>query len=167
MRKSISERTGPPPGTTYDNMFTHLWAIKNPTLRASRLKVIYKDIFSNERRFRFHLTDSPLCEICGQIETVEHQLFLCPNAGRLWDLFHRMTNVRIESLFDVVHCKTNIGLEIIKSTVIRLLLQINRSRNKSEREVIIECSYYIGIETRINYKCIAELRRWASTLRNL
>ena len=167
LEKIYKRADWPPPGTTYDNMFKHLWAIKNPTLRASRLKVIYKDIFSNERRFRFHLTDSPLCEICGQIETVEHQLFLCPNARRLWDLFHRMTNVRIESLFDVVHCKTNIGLEIIKSTVIRLLLQINRSRNKSEREVIIECSYYIGIETRINYKCIAELRRWASTLRNL
>jgi len=34
------------------------WLIKSPALRAIKLKIGYKDVFSNERRHRFKLTDS-------------------------------------------------------------------------------------------------------------
>ena len=156
----------PPPGFSCESMFKNLWSIKNPPLRASRLKVAYKDIFSNERRFRFKLSDSPMCEACGQIETVEHQLFSCQNAQRFWNIFFRITGCRIDSLFDVINCTSDVGLEIIKSVVIRSLLQINRSRSKLERELTTECSYYIGIEISLKCKSLNKMQQWADKLRN-
>ena len=156
----------PPPGFSCESMFKNLWSIKNPTLRASRLKVAYKEIFSNERRFRFKLSDSPMCEACGQIETVEHQLFSCQNAQRFWNIFFRITGCRIDSLFDVINCTSDVGLEIIKSVVIRSLLQINRSRSKLERELTTECSYYIGIEISLKCKSLNKMQQWADKLRN-
>ena len=157
----------PPPGITYESTFVNLWKIKHPTLRASRLKVTYKDIFSNERRFRFRLTDSPMCEICGQVETVEHPLFLCQNAVKWWAFYHRITRARVSSLFEVLCCTTDVGLEVIKSIIIRSLIQINRSRNKSEREIVMECLFYLGIELRLKGGKSVKLQQWANTLRNL
>ena len=40
----------------------NLWKIKNPHLRNYRLKVAYKDVYSQERRFKFRLNDSPSAE---------------------------------------------------------------------------------------------------------
>ena len=142
----------PPPGANCESMFKNIWQIGNPSLRASRLKVIYKDVFSNERRFRFLLADSPMCEICGQVETVEHQLFSCRNAMKVWELYHRLTNSRIHSLYEVLDCSKDIGKEVVKSTMIKSLLQINRSSTKSERELVLECLYYVGVELKVKIK---------------
>ena len=35
--------------TNIQNTWHNLWCIKNPTLRAIRLKILYKDVWSNER----------------------------------------------------------------------------------------------------------------------
>ena len=66
--------------------WNNLWALKNPTLRATRLKILYGDIFCNEKRQRFGLTESSECVICGEIETKEHQLFYCRNEIRFWEI---------------------------------------------------------------------------------
>ena len=157
----------PPPGTEYVSTFKHLWSIKNPTLRACRLKIIYKDVFSNERRHRFRLSDSPLCDICGQIESVEHQLFLCRNAVRIWNLYFRITGIRIGSLFEVLCCSGNMAHEIVKSTLIKCLIQINRSSNRSDRELIMDCSHNVGLELKVKGNFSVNLLQIASNLRAL
>ena len=107
-------------------MFKNIWAIKNSTLRAIRLKAVYKDIFSNERRYRFNIAPSPDCEVCGQVESVEHQLVLCRNATRIWNFFYRSTGISIGSLYEVLTCTGNLEVEIVKSFMIKALLQIDR-----------------------------------------
>ena len=156
----------PPPGIEYVDTYKHLWMVKNPTLRACRLKLIYKDVFSNERRFRFRLADSPDCEVCGQIESVEHHFFLCTNATRMWDLYYRITGFRISSFFEVLTCSSDVGNEIIKSTLIKALIQINRSSNKSDREIVMDCRQYIGIEVRLSRANDDKLKRLAENLRD-
>ena len=68
----------------------YLWKIRNPILRNYRLKVMYKDVYCQERRHRFKLSDSPMCLCCGEIETVQHQLYDCPNACRLWHVYNEL-----------------------------------------------------------------------------
>ena len=131
-------------------MFKAIWNLKNPTLRAIRLKVVYKDVFSNERRHRFGIIDSPACVVCAQVETVEHHLFLCANATRVWDILFRLTGTRLTSLFDVLYCTSNIDLEIIKSVLIKSLLQIDRSQTTSDRTLVTECIHYLGVEAQAN-----------------
>ena len=152
----------PPPGQNYDSSLGSIWSIKNPTLRSIRLKIMYKDIFSNERRFRFKIAPSPLCDLCGQVETVEHHLFLCDNAKRVWQLFYRITGDRVESLFDVLKCSRQHATEVVKSVLMKSLLQIDRSHDVTERELVSLCLFYLGIEARSNQDRaidIRELRR--------
>ena len=166
LEKIYKRADWPPPGIEYVDTYKHLWMIKNPTLRACRLKLIYKDVFSNERRFRFRLADSPDCEVCGQIESVEHHFFLCTNATRMWDLYYRITGFRISSFFEVLTCSSDVGNEIIKSTLIKALIQINRSSNKSDREIVMDCRHYIGIEVRLSRANDDKLKRLAENLRD-
>ena len=144
----------PPPGmeSVYEATLSNTWAIKNPTLRAVRLKVLYKDVFSNERRYRFGLVNSPRCDICGGLESVEHHLFSCQNARRLWALYNRLTNQGVNNLFDVLICGNNPSFEIIKSIVLKALIQIDRSKDKTEREIVSQCSFFLRIEARTNSK---------------
>ena len=149
----------PPPRVEYTDLYRNIWKIKHPSLRAIRLKTIYKDIFSNERRYRFKIIDSPACEICGLPETVEHHMFQCRNAARIWALFQRITGVKIDSLFDVIDCSQHRELEIIKSSLIKALIQIDRSKNCSDSALIAECGYYLGIEARVSKNSSEKLLR--------
>ena len=132
--------------------FRNLWLIKHPALRAIRLRLCYKDIFSNERRHRFGLTDSPSCAICNQVESVSHQLLECTNAQRLWNMYRRITGNDISSMLDVITCTTEIEKEIAKSVIIKRLIQIDRSEGFSFERLKQEIKHYYRIEACISDK---------------
>ena len=48
------------------------------------LRFVHGDIYSKERQFRFGLSDTPNCETCGQIETINHRIIECDYANALW-----------------------------------------------------------------------------------
>ena len=98
------------------------------------------------------------------IESVEHQLFLCRNATRVWNLFYRSTGINIGSLFEILICTANVEIEIIKSIMIKTLLQIDRSQNRSEREILAECAFYLGVEAMVNKKLEVRLKECAGRL---
>ena len=155
----------PHPGVELESMYNNLWEIKNPSLRAVRLKLIYKDVFSNERRHRFGICNSPACDVCGQVETVEHHLFSCANATRMWGLFQTLTGISIVSLFDVIYCSSNLEYEIIKSTMVKALLQIDRSQIISNRAIVSDCVQYLKIEAEVNVKRSGYIQRLISRIR--
>ena len=157
LEKVYKRADWPPPGRNYESSFKSIWSIRHPALRAIRLKVLYKDVFCNERRHRFGISDSPMCEICGHVETVEHQLFLCSNATRIWQLFYDIAGIRIDSLFDVLECGSRQSAEILKSVLIKALLQIDRSKDCCERDLICMSLFYLGIERRANSRIAADI----------
>ena len=69
----------------------NLWLIKNPTLRAIRLKILYKDIWCNEKRFKLGISTTNLCSICNEVESVTHQLFTCKNASKIWSIINQLS----------------------------------------------------------------------------
>ena len=141
----------PNPGTDrFNELFFNIWKIKNPTLRALRLKVCYKNIYSNERRHRFGLSDSPFCTSCLLIETVEHQLFECANAQRLWLMYRNIAGQEISSFADLLLCSSSIELESLKSAIIKALIQINRSHSVPEKVIAQECAHFLRIEAIVN-----------------
>ena len=161
----IYKRTDwPPPDFEVSSTFKGIWDIKHPTLRAIRLKILYKDVFSNERRYRFGISDSPLCASCGQIESVDHHLFSCRNAIRIWNLFQRLTRNKQESLFDVVRCDLPLEIEIIKTVLIKALLQVDRSSTMIEKAMIMDCVFYLKIEATVNRAKSRLLREYAERL---
>ena len=141
-----------------------IWRIKNPHLRNYRLKLLYKDIFSNERRHRFNLTDSPNCPICGQVESISHQLFECINAQGLWGMYSRLSGKVVRSLLDIIICVESDECEIIKSVIIKRLIQIDRSAGLSFQRLKDEVTHYYRIEAQVSPRA---KRTWSTRIQAL
>ena len=149
-----------PDSVDLSNSFKNLWSIKHPALRAIRLKLCHRNIFSNERRHRFGIADSPLCSGCGQIETIEHQIYECANAQNLWRMFKDVTGIDVQGFNDLLLCSTSTGPEILKSAIIKALIQISRNHGVPGRAVAQECAYFLRLEAvvnRSNQSCILDL----------
>ena len=110
---------------------------------------MYKDIYSQERRFRFGLTDSPKCLICGEIETVEHQLFVCKNARRLWQIYNNIFGEQI-SFEQSVLAQSALDKELVKAVINKLLIQIDRSRHLSIQNAIMRIRQFIQLEVTVS-----------------
>ena len=127
----------------------NLWKIKNPHLRNYRLKVAYKDVYSQERRFKFRLNDSPQCRICkNRVESVQHQLFECRNAQRMWQIYVDMfaDNISFKNLV----CVGNFpAAEIVKATIIKLLIQIDRSEHLAIHQIYLRIIQMLTLEASI------------------
>ena len=126
----------------------NLWRIRNPTLRNYRLKVLYKDVYCQERRFRFGLTNSPRCTICNEIETVQHQLFDCKNAKRMWQIYNNIFKETINFKTAII-VKSNDASELAKAVILKLLVQIDRSMFVSTHYICLQIKQVLKLETLI------------------
>ena len=126
----------------------YLWKIRNPILRNYRLKVMYKDVYCQERRHRFKLSDSPMCLCCGEIETVQHQLYDCPNARRLWRVYNEIFNTTIP-FKNVILSEADVVGELIKAVIIGFLAQINRSSLVSINNLMIRMRQVLSLELHV------------------
>ena len=132
------------------NTWQNLWLIKNPTLRAIRLKVLHKDIWTNEKCFRFKIAEDDRCIICGESETIFHQLFICRNAHRLWDTLEKVLGSECPSndrqYAQCISVSQDYLVETIKSCIFKLLIQIDRSKDMTNAQVNRYLMYWIKIE---------------------
>ena len=136
------------------NTWQNLWQISNPTLRAIRLKVLYKDIWCQEKRFKLGIIQNPSCTICGESESVLHQLFLCTNAQKIWSIGSEVMNsvdpssprTNIEFCTNMIEVSKDTTTEIIKAVILKLLIQIDRSKDISEQDVRRSLLHYLNIE---------------------
>ena len=56
------------------------------------LRSVHGDIYTREKLFRFGLIESPICEFCDQVETLEHKLIVCERANRIWTIVLEATD---------------------------------------------------------------------------
>ena len=158
----------------------NLWRIKNPTLRAIRLKILYKDVWCQDKRLKLGIGTDNKCTICGEPETVMHQLFFCNNAKRLWDIGRKILGAGELSLVEqdsstianLIEVSPSIINEIIKSVIFKLLIQIDRSSNLNELDTRRIIAHWMSIEYQALSKTfknnnlqLANLQRILSKLR--
>ena len=99
------------------------------------------------------ITDNK-CTICGEPETMMHQLFFCNNAKHLWDIGRKILGTGELSLVEqdsstVANLKEvspSIINEIIKSVIFKLLIQIDRSSNLNELDTRRTIAHWMSIE---------------------
>ena len=123
----------------------NLWKLRNPILRNCRLKIKYKDVFCQQRRHKFGISDSSQCEICGELETVEHQIMNCNNARRMWKVYDKLFGKEID-FKNVITVDCNMTEELVKAVIIKLLIQIDRSRSLSINHIILRIQYMLNLE---------------------
>jgi len=85
------------------------------------------------------------------VESIQHQLIDCPNARRLWAIFHQATGSAIPTLADIIVPGDSLTCEIIKSVIVRKLLQVDRSRTTLDGEVKQELIYFLKVEAAVNH----------------
>jgi exonuclease III len=113
-----------------DAWISEIWKIKHPTLRHYRYKLLMKDIFCQERMKRFGMVESEQCKICGQRETVQHQLFDCINAQKLRQFAYMINNsFSINEFYSLIEVTENKNIELIKCIIIKFLIQVDRSKD--------------------------------------
>jgi len=126
-----------------------IWNIKNPSLRSIRFKLAHKAIFCNYRRFKCGLSPNDNCIICGQRETIEHQLYDCVNAKRMWDLAKQALRINYSSFEDVVCVTKPILQELVGSVIVKLLIQIDRSKNITKAGIMRKIQPFVAIEEKV------------------
>ena len=66
--------------------------LTNTAQKNAVIRFCHGDIYSKERLFRFGLNDSPLCDYCNEVETVNHKVFECRVAKTFWRELATLTN---------------------------------------------------------------------------
>ena len=57
-------------------------------IREFQYKVLNNIVFTNEKMFKFKMTDSPLCSFCKrEVESLEHLLYCCNVTKTFWEAF--------------------------------------------------------------------------------
>jgi len=72
------------------------------------------------------------------VETVQHQLFECINASRLWFSLNRFIDKPVNNFSDIVLCNRDAVTEIAKSVILKALIQIDRSKHRSIDSILFE-----------------------------
>ena len=144
---SVAQKYGLENDTEVERItWSNIWKIKNPRLRSVRLKILYKDVFSNERRARLGITNTNKCIVCGEVETVVHQLLICNNAKRMWKIWMNLFNVAAIEPYDLLNCGPNILSEIVKAVILKQLIQIDRSKDCHISSIVNRIKHFLRIE---------------------
>ena len=84
-------------GISLSKVESETWCLRIAKLTSTRhknvlLKIAHGDIYTKEKLNRFGLVDSSLCPRCDQIETLQHKLFGCIYASKIWLEFLKHSN---------------------------------------------------------------------------
>ena len=142
--------------TNVANTWQNVRLLKNPTLRAIRMKILHKDVWTNEKRKKLGISNDDKCTICGDVETTFHQLFMCENAQRMWRLLNTIVGMVIprESVdfASLISVSSDLMIETMKACIFKLLIQIDRSSTLTPLNIARSVSFYLTVE----YKCLSK-----------
>ena len=68
-------------------------------------------------------------------------------------------------MFDVLSCSKICAHEIVKSIILKALIQIDRSKDKTDRELVSQCIFFLKIEAITSKKYSNALLDFVNELR--
>jgi hypothetical protein len=84
---------------------------------------------------KYRMTETDSCPRCVGTETINHLLWECPHAKKIWDLFNNFmskwgkTEESVQSYENIYKVGLSPGPALIKIRVIQELIQIDRPKN--------------------------------------
>ena len=114
--------------------------LNNTGHKNALLRFVHGDIYSRTRLFRFGLGDSPLCERCNELETVNHKIFECSLAAELWKELDRIINyenreVTIATITGAYDGSTKVEITLQAELIARLIRNLDTSNINSRRYI--------------------------------
>ena len=84
------------------------------------LRHLHGDVYTNERKYRFGLTQDPNCTHCGQLDTLDHRLTRCPRSIEVLTVLERKIGevaVNDREAQDPVACALGVYNRLKKSSL--------------------------------------------------
>jgi exonuclease III len=138
--------------------------LKNPSLRALRLRLWHNDIFCGVKLKIFNMEETDKCKRCNKTENTEHQIYDCKEAKKMWEVFNRimrsckLSECMLNNYKDVLltrKCDVQQS-EVLKMVIIKENIQINRTIFNIKR-LLDKMDFYINIEIRTKN---SDVKRW-------
>ena len=148
----------------------------NPKLQTLQYRIIHRVITCNHWLYNAKIKASPICDICGEDDTLIHFFFMCSNVRQLWSsLVHWWKRIlkrpnydltQIELLFGVpetTECHININYIILLMKKFIHDLKLVNQENLSFVTFLLTLKQNLGYEKEISIRngkeCIFE-RKW-------
>ena len=117
------------------NWAYRLSRLTSTKLKSTFLRVAHKEVYCNEKLFRYGLNMSPNCARCNELDTFRHKLFECEYVTRIWNQVFQITgnqnNQAQADIMDKAMC-TSIETDIVTQTIhAEILNRILRFRDDS------------------------------------
>ena len=118
--------------------------IKVPRDRFFKYRILHGDVFCNDRKYRFRMSDSPNCEFCGEVENVKHLVWTCQRSRDCWEYFNRITAGHGEgnyATYETVVMGAVKPVRVLEEIVVLILrLIMTKDRSNSIEQVAIQNS---------------------------
>jgi hypothetical protein len=108
---------------------------KNTKLRNIHFRMVHSDFYTQQRMFKYKMTNDPNCTRCGNTETTKHLLWECQESQNIWKLYNEILDecflgkskiVKYENIYETDSVAI---LSIIKTKIIQEFIQIKRPTN--------------------------------------
>ncbi len=72
----------------WDKIFALSYSFCTETkLQSFQFRILHRYMLCNKRLYDMKLRESPLCEICDEVEDIPHRLFYCQECKVFWNQF--------------------------------------------------------------------------------
>ena len=133
---------------TYDFTSTYITKIKkirDKKIAEFNYKLIHRIIPCKYKLQKWGLTNNNACSLCGQIETVEHMLFLCENVKDIWKIFLNKNKCPHEIKFLILgdkQVKLQWAISIITQFIIFKNWVFKQNKKENGRILTSRCRIY-------------------------
>jgi hypothetical protein len=131
---------------------------KNPKLRNIHFRLIHNDFYTQQRMFKYKMTDNPNCTRCGKIETTKHLLWECEHSQNIWKNYNVLMDECSLQHFKIIEYKhvyetdSISAISMIKTKIIQEFIQIKRPKNWDKNNIIKIITNLMNIEIHNAFK---------------
>ena len=95
--------------------------IKEPYLQSFQYKIVNRILNCKENLFKWKLNENNTCQLCNEVDTIEHHLVNCSASKVIWDKLKRwlFSNINIKFMF--TECEIIFSLPFIKEAETELI----------------------------------------------
>ena len=95
--------------------------IKEPYLQSFQYKILNRISNCNDILYKWKIKESPICDYCTEIDTIEHHFFFCRKSSDIWDKLQNWLKHNLSINFPLTVCEVIFGIPNSNDSKIKLI----------------------------------------------
>lgn len=106
----------------WDNIFELPFKIiKEPYLQSFQFKIIHRILNCNDKLCTWKILPTSECQYCGNIDTIEHHLVLCPKSTKFWNQVTEWLYENLKIKINLTECEILFGIPFHKDNKLKII----------------------------------------------